>query len=101
MKFTVLATNMRSLTNDDRIELDLITWDAVLIIETWCASEWESWLMESGHLFAAAGCTDASRGVAILLHRRWTGCVGSFEAVNERVCYMILNYVFDQRVLPP
>ena len=87
----IIGKNVQSLQTDNReeellMELRSITWDVVLLSETWRAKTRERWLTEDGHMFCGAGGMKGERGTAILLHRRWTKSFSAFHAVSERVC---------------
>ena len=88
---------MQSLQTEDRLrqllaELETLRkWDAVLLTETWRELKEEQFVTRDGHLFMAFGGTKGQKGVAIILHRRWTHSMGKFCPVSERVCYVDLS----------
>ena len=74
-KFIVLQKNMRSMKSSERIEelfseLHQVTWDVILISETWRQGE-EIWETQQGHIMVESGKFINKHGVAILLNRRW------------------------------
>ena len=74
--FSVIAKNTRSLEGDEGPaklfeELLNLSWDAVLLSETWRPEQLEDWLSEEGHRFRGAGCDAERRRVAILLSSTW------------------------------
>jgi hypothetical protein len=88
--FVVFHKNARGLSNNDRlaellIELEPLRWDIVTLNETMRTTTEESWVTEGEHLFLGSGYTEHTRGVAILVHRRWRKHVKQFQAISERV----------------
>jgi hypothetical protein len=93
--FIVLLKNVMSILTEEREqilfrELETIQWDVVLVNETWRECKEEIWTI-SGHLFLGSGGTRGSKGVAILLHRRWVKGFRAFHAISERLCALDLN----------
>ena len=91
LKIRCLLKNVMSLLSSERElqlleELALVEWDVVLLNETWKGSREEIWTTPDGHMFLGSGGSAGSKGVAILLHRRWVKCFESFHPVNERLC---------------
>ena len=79
-EFVVIHKNARSLTNNSRLEElvrepDTSRWDAILINETWRLEQKEFWKTRWGHIFTASGHAKNTRGVAILLHSRWSHAI--------------------------
>ena len=92
----IIGKNVQSLQADTReqellAELRTITWDAVLLSETWREKKQERWQTEDGHMFCGAGGKKGEKGTAILLHRRWARGFRAFHAVSERCCAMDAN----------
>ena len=93
--FRCLLKNVMSIMTEEReqqlfYELDLITWDIVLLNETWRNRKQEIWTT-SRHLFVGAGGTTHSSGVAILLNKRWAQGFEGFKRVSERLCALDLK----------
>eukprot|EP00973_Karenia_brevis_P046769 6489060-Karenia_brevis.AAC.1 len=51
----------------------------------------ELWKTKDGHTFAGSGYNVNTRGVAILIHKRWTPFVKQFVPVNERIPYVDIS----------
>ena len=47
-------------------------WDAVIFTETWRSEIREIFVTEYGHRWFGSGGTHGAKGVAVLLHKRWT-----------------------------
>lgn len=86
----IIGKNVQSLQSVSRegelmAELRTIRWDVLALNETWREKQRERWITEDGHLFCGAGGKKGEQGVAIMIHRRWTGGFRALHAVNERV----------------
>ena len=86
----VYSKNCRSLKADDDIkellvELKHVQWDVVLMNEIWRVEGQEAWDTEEGHRFLGTGCDQGRKGVAVLLHQKWTKKIVDVEHINERI----------------
>ena len=84
------------LSNNDRIdelltEFDGQLWDIVLLNETMRNINEEYWTTREGHIFCGSGHNDNTRGVGILVHRRWKPFIKAFVTVSERVAYIDIS----------
>ena len=93
--FIVLQKNTRSLNSSERLEemhseLHDISWDAILISETWRQSKeiWET----QGHIMVESGKFTNKHGVAILLNRRWKNRINWIQCACERVVAMSISF---------
>ena len=89
----ILTKNARSLTNDTKLneleaELEHFDWDFILITETWRTQTEELFTMTSGHLFCGSGSSSGTRGVAIIMHKRWAKYLKQFTCVDDRVAFI-------------
>ena len=95
--FTLIHKNARSLSTDDDVEelldeLGCTEWDIVTINETWRLNPHELWTTKRDHhLFAGSGFESNTRGVAFLIHRRWTKRLQSFTPIDERIAYIDID----------
>ena len=86
-----LAKNVQSIKSDLR-EIELfeclvdLSWDILLLNETWRTEREEIWKTAQGHLFLGSGWKNGQGGVAIMSHSKQTRGFKSFQAVSERVC---------------
>ena len=71
-------------------ELHKISWDAILISETWRQSK-EIWETQQGHIMVESGKFTNKHGVAILLNRRWKNCINWIQCACERVVAMSIT----------
>ena len=90
--FIVLQKNTRSLNSSERLEemlseLHRISWDAILISETWRQNK-EIWETQQGHIMVESGKFTNKHGVAILLNRRWKNRINWIQCACERVVAM-------------
>ena len=95
--FVIYHKNVRGLNSDERVaelllELDDVSWDAVTLNETMRVVKQECWITGGGHMFLAAGYSAHTRGVAILVHKKWTNHITKFRAVNERVAAVDIRH---------
>ena len=95
INFRCLLKNVMSIMTEERErqllhELDGISWDIILLNETWRSKVVEIWT-STGHLFLGAGGTAHSAGVAIILNRRWVRGFQGFKRVSERLCALDLK----------
>ena len=93
--FIVLQKNTRSLSSSERIEemfkeLQDISWDAILISETWRQNK-EIWETKQGHIMVESGKFSNKHGVAILLNRRWRKGINWIQCACERVVAMSIS----------
>ena len=65
-------------------ELHKISWDAILISETWRQNK-EIWETQQGHIMVESGKFTNKHGVAILLNRRWKNRINWIQCACERV----------------
>ena len=63
-------------------------WDFVLLSETWRTDTIEHFSTEGGHIFVGCGGEAGKKGVAILIHAKWSKFVDRFRPVNNRVCFI-------------
>ena len=94
-KFVVLQKNMRSMNSSESIEelfieLHQVTWDAILISETWRQGK-EIWETQQGHIMVESGKFINKHGVAILLNRRWKNKINWVQCVCERVVALSIS----------
>ena len=78
--FVIYHKNTRGLSPDERItellgELDGLQWDAVTLNETMRTTKQEYWVTNGGHVFMASGFHSHTRGVAILINKKWTNSI--------------------------
>ena len=86
-----MGKNLQSIQTDERedellAELENLDWDIVLLNETWRSQTQERWKTNEGHIFCGSGGTEGSKGVAILLHRKWSQGFKAFHAISNRLC---------------
>ena len=67
---------MRSLNSSERLEeltqeVEGYRLDAILISETWRASNAEIWETQQGHIFHGAGKFENKHGVGVLVNKKW------------------------------
>ena len=89
-RLRILTKNVFSLQNDERLEelmteLREIDWDIVVITETWRDAKEENVVLADGHRFLGSGGTVSERGVAVIVHSRWSNGVQGCQAVSERL----------------
>ena len=94
-KFIVLQKNMRSMNSSERIEelfseLHQVTWDVILISETWRQGK-DIWETQQGHIMVESGKFINKHGVAILLNRRWTNQINWVQCAYERVVALSIS----------
>eukprot|EP00959_Pyramimonas_sp_CCMP1952_P330861 6928447-Pyramimonas_sp.AAC.1 len=70
------------------MELGHIDWDFATVNETWRDVKKEFWLSQDGHAFMGTGLQSNSRGVAIVIHKRWVSAIRQFRPINERIAYV-------------
>ena len=63
-----------------------VSWDVLVITETWREHGEEMWQTSRGHTYCGGGGTKGSRGTGFLVHRRWK--IASFRAMGERVSFI-------------
>ena len=93
--FIVLQKNTRSLNSSERLEemlseLYKISWDAILISETWRQNK-EIWETQQGHIMVESGKFTNKHGVAIMLNKRWKNRINWIQCVCERVVAMSIS----------
>ena len=86
---------MRSMNSSERIEelfseLQQVTWDMVLISETWRQGK-EIWETQQGHIMVESGKFINKHGVAILLNRRWRNQINWVQCACERVVALSIS----------
>jgi hypothetical protein len=64
-------------------EVGDLSWDLIVLTETWRAERVEVWRTEHGHTWLGSGGCDRQRGIGFLLHSRWHHL--RFKPVSERV----------------
>ena len=87
----IFGKNVQSLQTDAREdelleELECFDWDVVLLNETWRSQKQERWTTKEGHMFCGSGGTEGSRGVAVMLNRRWTKGFKAVHNISDRIC---------------
>jgi hypothetical protein len=96
VRLKIYCKNVQSIKTEERLqelfaELELLeAWDVVLLHETWRDAGDEQFEVEAGHVFmgsGTAGVCNNSRGVANVVHRRWSKNVISCTAHSERLCW--------------
>ena len=92
----IFGKNVQSLQTESRTEelfeeLQLLSWDIVLLSETWREASHERWRTEEGHLFLGSGGKKGEKGVGVIVNRKWTQGLQKFRSVNERICYIDIN----------
>ena len=95
--FIIYHKNTRGLSPDERItellgELDGLQWDAVTLNETMRTTKQEYWVTNGGHVFMASGFHAHTRGVAILINKKWTNSIKKFHPVSERIAIVDLKH---------
>ena len=73
-------------------ELDDVEWDAVTLNETMRTTKEEFWVTTGGHVFMASGYDFHTRGVAILLNKKWTKNIKKFHPINERIATVDIKH---------
>jgi len=64
-----------------------------------CTTKKETWITEGGHMFVSSGHTTSSRGVAILIHKKWQKYVTKYQPINKRIAYIdIVRRSFKMRL---
>ena len=71
-------------------ELHQVTWDVVLISETWRQGK-EIWETQQGHIMVESGKFINKHGVAILLNGRWKNQINSVQCACERVVALSIS----------
>ena len=94
-EFIVLQKNMRSMNSSERIqelfsELHQVTWDAILISQTWRQGK-EIWETQQGHIMVESGKFINKHGVAKLLNRRWKNQINLVQCSCERVVALSIS----------
>ena len=84
-KFIVLQKNIRSMNSSERreelfSELHQVTWDVILISETWRQGK-EIWETQQGHIMIESGKFTNKHGVSILLNKRWKNQINWVQCV--------------------
>ena len=87
--FIVLQKNVRSLNSSERFEeltqeVEGSRWDAILISETWRASNAEIWETQHGHRFMGSGKFENKHGVGILVNKKWRRHIKWTDYISER-----------------
>ena len=95
-EFIIFLKNVRSLSSDVRLtelltEVADLRWDAILINESWRAEREEHDTLDQGHIWLGSGGTAGTRGVGILLHKRWSRYIHRWRAIDERIGLLELN----------
>jgi len=85
----VFHKNACGLTNKDRIEellleLDGPHWDFVTLHEIVRHTKEEFWTTRGGHIFLGSGRTSNSRGVAVLVNKKWSKHTSKLHPITER-----------------
>ena len=82
--------SIQTVAREDELlaELENFDWDIVCLSETWRSERQERWKTEEGHIFCGSGGAEGSKGVAILLHRKWSQGFKAFTAISNRLCTM-------------
>ena len=87
---SVNSTIFGTLLFPARFQLDLssMSWDVVVITETWRADTSEYFVMNDGHFFYGSGGTRGSCGIGFLINNRWTKhCC---DTINNRLALLEL-----------
>ena len=69
-------------------ELEGLEWDVITINETMRCHKREVWTMHGGHVFMGSGYDLPTRGVALLVHKKWKPYIKTFYPINERIAYV-------------
>ena len=85
--------NARGLSKDDRVEelmeeLEGLEWNVIMVNETMRSQKREFWTTRGGHIFLASGYDLPTRGVAIVLHKKWSKYIKQFTPINERCAFV-------------
>ena len=96
-----ILKNVGSLFASDRLdtltaELDMCTWDVVLLTETWRSEREDIFTLPSGHLFVGSGGATGERGVASIIHKRWSDGIRKINCVSERLIVFELDILHVQ-----
>ena len=80
--------SIQAVAREDELlaELEVFDWDILFLSETWREQQQERWKTKDGHIFCGSGGNSGSKGVAIILHRRWSKGFKAFYAISDRVC---------------
>ena len=89
----ILSKNLQSIQTDEReeellAELDTLEWDIVFMNETWRSKTQERWKTKEGHIFCGSGGSHGSKGVAVLLHSKWSRGFKAFQASSDLLCWV-------------
>ena len=90
--FVIIQYNVHSLLKfEERMERILHElsgkhWDVIVCCETWREETEEIWETKWKHIWYGSGGLRGSRGVGMLLHRRWSHL--SFKPLSERLCVL-------------
>ena len=87
--FITLQKNLRSLNSSERFdeltpEVEGCRWDAILICETWRASNAEIWETQLGHTSVGSGEFENKHGVGILVNMKWRNHIIWTDCISER-----------------
>jgi hypothetical protein len=91
--FIIYHKNARGLSKDDRVdelmeELEGVEWDVIMVNETMRSQKREFWMTHGGHTILASGFDLPTRGVAILVHKKWSKYIKQFTPINERCAFV-------------
>ena len=99
----IITYNAQSLMSDVRLDLLLtelsdISWDVVVITETWREATREYFVLACGHSFYGSGGTRGACGVGVLVNKRWAS--HNFTAINERLCLLdLVLQLYELRII--
>ena len=59
-------------------------WDAILVSESWSASNAEIWESQQGHMFMGSGKVENKHGIGILVNKKWRKHINWTDYISER-----------------
>ena len=92
----IITYNVHSLLADIRLDLLLteladVSWDIVVITETWRQDKSEYFVLPKGNHFYGSGGVRGKCGIGFLIHKRWA--THRFAPISERLGF--LDIIFD------
>ena len=66
--------------------------------ETMRDTKRELWTTSAGHTFAGSGHGENNKGVAILIHKKWSKHLIRFEAIDDRLAYVDMFIKNNERI---
>ena len=72
------------------MELDDVSWDVVVITETWREEVSESFVLPPGHQFCGSGGDRGRCGIGFLVHKRWSA--HHFVPISPRLSFLDIRF---------